>query len=303
MDIKIDAVTKMYRGGVTALKDVTLTIPTGMYGLLGPNGAGKTTFMRLLAGIVRPTSGVIHVGPYNVCTSTGRRNMQQILGYLPQELGFYPDLSARELLDYLAILKGMRERTARRKRVEDLLELVGLADVARRPCKTLSGGMKRRLGIAQALLGNPRLLIVDEPTAGLDPEERLRFRNLLATLSGERTVLLSTHIIEDIAQTCQRLAVLKAGQVIFEGSLETLTQEAKDKVFLVTLPVGRQPEGDLSIVSTLNLGQNVQYRVVSESIPQESGVAVEPSLEDGYIWLMRKPTPAVPRSVSARRTE
>lgn len=301
MDIKINAVTKVYRGGVTALKDVTLTIPTGMYGLLGPNGAGKTTFMRMLAGILRPTSGSIHVGPYDARTTAGRRSIQRMLGYLPQSLGLYPDLNARELLDYLAILKGLCERVTRRKRVEELLEMVGLTDVARRKFKTFSGGMKRRVGIAQALLGNPQLLIVDEPTAGLDPEERLRFRNLLATLGGERTVLLSTHIIEDIAQTCQQLAVLKAGQVIFQGSLGTLTNQAQGKVWMVTKPPGNQPQGAITIVSTLNLGHAVQYRVVGESTSQENGVAVEPSLEDGYVWLMRNPTPALAQGVSTNR--
>lgn len=287
MDVKINAVTKVYRGGITALKDVTLTIPTGMYGLLGPNGAGKTTFMRMLAGILRPTSGSIQVGPYDARTTAGRRSVQRVLGYLPQDLGLYPDLSARELLDYLAILKGLRERTTRRKRVEELLEVVGLTDVAQRAFKALSGGMRRRVGIAQALLGDPQLLIVDEPTAGLDPEERLRFRNLLSMLSGERTVLLSTHIIEDIAQTCQQLAVLKAGQVVFQGSLGTLTHQAQGRVFLVTTDPGKQPQGAMSIVSTLNLGHAVQYRVVGEPALQEKSVAVEPSLEDGYVWLMR----------------
>ncbi len=217
MEIVLRGLTKTYRGGVRALSDVDLTIPTGMYGLLGPNGAGKTTLMRILAGILRPTDGTVWIGEHDCATEAGRVAVKRTLGYLPQELGLYPDLSAREFLDYIGILKGMDDRTARQRRVDELLDTVALANVANRKLKTFSGGMKRRVGIAQALLNDPQLLIVDEPTAGLDPEERIRFRNLLADLAGDRTVLLSTHIVEDVAQTCRMLAVLAGGHVRFHG--------------------------------------------------------------------------------------
>ena len=200
MQIDIKHLNKVYRGGVHALTDVDLVIPNGMYGLLGPNGAGKTTLMRILAGILRPTSGNIQVGEYDGNTERGRTAVKRILGYLPQDLGMYPDLSAREFLDYVGILKGMDQRKIRQQRVEELLELVSLSDVANRKLKTFSGGMKRRVGIAQALLNDPQLLIVDEPTSGLDPEERIRFRNLLSDLGGDRIVLLSTHIVEEIGR-------------------------------------------------------------------------------------------------------
>ncbi len=216
--IMMQTLNKVYHGGVYALNNVDLTIPPGMFGLLGPNGAGKTTLMRILAGIVRPTSGTIRIGEYDGGTERGRTAVKRMLGYLPQDFGVYPDLNAREFLDYIAILKGLRDRTLRHKRIEALLEIVSLTQVANRKLKTYSGGMKRRVGIAQALLNDPALLIVDEPTAGLDPEERIRFRNLLSELGGNRTVLLSTHIVEDIAQTCQRLAVLKDGHLIFQGT-------------------------------------------------------------------------------------
>jgi ABC-2 type transport system ATP-binding protein len=287
MQVVIDGLTKTYRGGVRALADVDVTIATGMFGLLGPNGAGKTTLMRILAGILRPTSGTVQIGPHDCGTEAARVAVKRMLGYLPQELGLYPDLSAREFLDYIGILKGMEERAARQRRVDELLETVALANVANRKLKTFSGGMKRRVGIAQALLNDPQLLIVDEPTAGLDPEERIRFRNLLADLAGNRTVLLSTHIVEDVAQTCRVLAVLAGGQVRFHGSVAELVQAARGKVWIVTTD-GPKPEGDCTVVSTLHLGATVQYRVVGEPAPLLNAAPADPSLEDGYVWLMQE---------------
>jgi ABC-type multidrug transport system ATPase subunit len=227
MDIEINDLSKVYKGGVQAINTIDMTIPSGMFGLLGPNGAGKTTLMRILAGILRPTSGTIQIGEYDISTERGRTSVKRMLGYLPQDLGMYPDLSAREFLDYVGILKGMDNRKTRRQRVEELLEIVSLTNVANRKLKTYSGGMKRRIGIAQALLNDPKLLIVDEPTAGLDPEERIRFRNLLSDLGGDRTVLLSTHIVEDIAQTCRNLAIMKSGKVVFQGTTAELVGETR----------------------------------------------------------------------------
>lgn len=287
MHVHIHRLNKIYRGDIHALNNLELTIPNGMFGLLGPNGAGKTTFMRILAGILQPTSGTLHVGDYDGGTEKGRIAIKRILGYLPQDLGVYPDLNAREFLDYMGILKGMNDREERQERVEELLEVVALRDVAQRKLKTFSGGMKRRVGIAQALLNDPQLLIVDEPTAGLDPEERIRFRNLLSDLGGNRTVLLSTHIVEDIAQTCQHLAIMKQGQVIFQGTVAEMVSEARGKVWIVTTQ-GRKPEGNFTVVSTMNMGTSVQYRIVGEPPVQDTAMPVEPSLEDGYVWLMRE---------------
>lgn len=287
MQIDIEHLNKIYRGGVNAITDLSLLIPSGMYGLLGPNGAGKTTLMRILAGILRPTSGTIQVGEYDGNSERGRTAIKRVLGYLPQDLGVYPDLSAREFLDYIGILKGIDERRVRQQRVEELLELVSLSDVAGRKLKTFSGGMKRRVGIAQALLNDPRLLIVDEPTAGLDPEERIRFRNLLSELGGERIVLLSTHIVEDIAQTCRRLAIMNKGRITFQGTTEELINEARGKVWIVTTS-GVKPEGDITVVSTMNMGTTVQYRVVGDLHSTIGAVPTEPGLEDSYVWLMRE---------------
>ncbi len=287
MEITINQLNKVYRGGVHALNEVDLIIPNGMFGLLGPNGAGKTTLMRILAGILRPTSGSLNVGGFDGNSEKGRTSIKRMLGYLPQDLGVYPDLSAREFLDYIGILKGMDVRKVRQKRVEEVLEVVALTDVANRKLKTYSGGMKRRIGIAQALLNDPKFLIVDEPTAGLDPEERIRFRNLLSDLAGDRSVLLSTHIVEDIAQTCRNLAIMKNGSVIFRGSTVDLITETRGKVWTITTD-GTKLQGNFTVVSTMNMGATIQYRVVGELSPRAGAVEIEPSLEDGYVWLMRE---------------
>ncbi|BCL78619.1 multidrug ABC transporter ATP-binding protein [Ktedonobacteria bacterium brp13] len=296
MDITIAHLTKVYRGGVYALDDLSMTIPTGMFGLLGPNGAGKTTLMRILAGILHPSAGEIHVGEFDGGTRQGQNAIKRLLGYVPQDLGMYPDLNAEEFLNYIAILKGMRERVPRQQRVLQLLETVALSDVAKRPLKAFSGGMKRRVGIAQALLNDPQLLIVDEPTAGLDPEERIRFRNLLAEVGNEKTVLLSTHIVEDIAQTCHRLAVMKDGKVIFTGTTSELANISRGKVWML-MSSGAKPQGDLVVVSTINLGNALQYRVVGMPPAELNALPAEPTLEDGYVWLMHT------RASAARRDD
>ncbi|QIN84530.1 ATP-binding cassette domain-containing protein [Rubrobacter tropicus] len=287
MEITIERLTKVYGGKVKALDSVDLEIPTGMFGLLGPNGAGKTTLMRILAGILRPTSGSARVGGNDLSTEAGRLAVKRALGYLPQELGLYPDLSAHEFLDYIGILKGLEDKQTRRRRIEELLDVVGLRDVSKRKLKGFSGGMKRRVGIAQALLNDPRLLIVDEPTAGLDPEERIRFRNLLSDLGGNRTVLLSTHIVEDVAQTSRNLAVMNKGTVLYQGTAADLIRASQDKVWTIETE-GPKPDGGLTVVSTLHLGDSVQYRVVGEPSANLNAKPTPPSLEDGYVWLMRE---------------
>ncbi len=286
MQVMIERLSKVYGRNVRALDGVDLVIERGMFGLLGPNGAGKTTLMRILAGILHPTEGSVRIGEWDATTERGRTAVKRVLGYLPQELGVYPDLSARQFLDYIGILKGLDDGRARRRRVSELIETAGLSDAADRKLKTFSGGMKRRVGIAQALLNDPHLLIVDEPTAGLDPEERIRFRNLLSELGGERTVLLSTHIVEDVAQTCRDLAVLSAGRILFQGTTAGLVDAARGSVWTVTT-AGEKPAGDLTVVSTLHLGTAVQYRVVGAPAATAHATPTEPSLEDGYVALMR----------------
>jgi len=287
MHIAIQGLTKVYGGKVHALNGVTLAIQSGTFGLLGPNGAGKTTLMRILAGILRPTAGTLKIDGQEIRSERDRTQVKRTLGYLPQELGLYPDLTAREFLDYIAILKGLDHARERRARIDELFQLVGLTEVAGRKLKAFSGGMKRRVGIAQALLNDPRLLIVDEPTAGLDPEERIRFRNLLADLGGNRVVLLSTHIVEDIAQTCRDLAVLTQGRVIFQGTIPALLAEANGHVWVFS-GENMRPEGDFTLVSAVPLaGSGMQYRIVGTPPPNVAAHRAPPSLEDGYVWLMR----------------
>lgn len=289
--IEIVNLSKTYgKGGrsVQALNGIDLKIKSGMFGLLGPNGAGKTTLMRILAGIVNPTNGMVNIGGHDLSSEAGKKAVKTVLGYLPQELGVYPELTAYQFVDYMAILKGIDNAQQRRLQVEKTLELVGLMDAAERKLKGFSGGMKRRVGIAQALVNNPQLLIVDEPTAGLDPEERIRFRNLLVNLAAERTVILSTHIVEDIGQTCTDLAVLGHGKVLFRGSPSELTKAASGHVWMVTTSALEKPDHGLTIVSMLHLADGTQYRLVGESITGfPKAQPASPGLEDGYIWLMK----------------
>jgi len=272
-------------GRVTALDGVDLTVSDGMFGLLGTNGAGKTTLMRILAGVLPATAGRVVVGGHDLSTRSGRVAVQRRLGYLPQDVGLYPDLTPTEFLDYIGLLKGLDDRTARRRQVGELLDLVGLADVAGRKLKGFSGGMRRRVGIAQALLGDPTLLIVDEPTVGLDPEERIRFRTLLSGLAGARTVLLSTHIVEDVAQTCRQTAVLAGGRVLFTGAVTDLTARAEGVTWEVI--TAGPPPTDGVVVSAIARTDGTHYRVVSPRQPAPDAVLVSPSLEEGYVALMR----------------
>jgi ABC-2 type transport system ATP-binding protein len=289
--IEIAGLTKTYgRGAKTAraLRGVDLQIPPGMFGLLGPNGAGKTTLMRILAGIVHPSQGTLRVEGHDLTTETGKRAVKSILGYLPQELGMYLELTAAQFVDYMAILKGLEDSRQRARRVAEVLERVALQDAAHREIKGFSGGMKRRVGIAQALVNDPKILIVDEPTAGLDPEERIRFRNLLVNLAADRTVILSTHIVEDIGQTCREIAVLAHGRVLFRGTPAELTQAASGHVWTVTSPHLEEPEQGQTVVSMLHMAEGIQYRLVGLRAEGDSRAEpVRPSLEDGYVWLMK----------------
>ncbi|MDA0563593.1 ABC transporter ATP-binding protein [Streptomonospora sp. S1-112] len=283
MDVAITGLTKTF-GRRTVLDAVDLEFGAGMTGLLGPNGAGKTTLMRLLAGVLRPSSGALVVGGHDLRTRAGRAFTRRVLGYLPQHLDLYPDLSAREFLDYIALLKGVDDARTRRADVARLLDRVGLADSADLRLGGFSGGMRRRVGIAQALLGDPRLVIVDEPTAGLDPEERMRFRSLLAGLGERCTVVLSTHVLDDVAQTCPRVAVLAAGRVVYTGATSGLTAYAQDRTYLVDTD-GPQPTG-AAVTNAAATPEGMRYRVVADE-PPPGAVPVAATLEDGYAALMR----------------
>jgi ABC-type multidrug transport system ATPase subunit len=285
--ITVDHLVKTYPGNIHALADVSLRIAGGMFGLIGANGAGKTTLMRILACLVRPTGGKIEVLGHDLATVGGRTATKSILGYLPQELGLYPSLSAREFLDYLAILKGVNDPRVRKQQVGTVLEAVRLTEVADRKLKTYSGGMKRRFGMAQALLGDPQVLIVDEPTVGLDPEERVRLRNLLSEIAQRCTVILSTHIIEDISASCTHLALMYKGQVVYQGTPGEMIASARGHVWSI-VTAGPQPNHGVSVVSTLQLQNGIQYRVVGEPEPGAQAAPIEPSLEDGYIWMTRE---------------
>jgi len=285
MKVRIDSLVKVYPKGVRALDGVDLEISEGMFGLLGPNGAGKTTLMSILATLVRPTSGTARVDGWDVSDRNQRWLVKSVLGYLPQDLGTYPELTAGEFLTYMATLKGFNSRTARRAEVKRLLEAAGLEEVAGRKTRALSGGMRRRLGIAQALIGDPKLLIVDEPTAGLDPVERVRFRTLLASLAAGRVVILSTHIVEDIAATCNDLAVLISGRVGFRGSPAELTALAASSVWEIAVPPGAQVDPHLRVVASVSGASGTRLRVLGTK-PDETAVEVAPGLEDGYLKLL-----------------
>jgi ABC-type multidrug transport system ATPase subunit len=244
--------------------------------------------MRILAGIVEATEGSILVNGIDISTDRGKRRVKEDLGYLPQELGLYPDLTARQFIDYMAILKGVDSAPVRKRRTQEVLEMVSLMDVADRKIKGYSGGMKQRVGIAQALVNDPKILIVDEPTAGLDPEERIRFRNMLVNLASDRIVLLSTHIVGDIGQTCRNMAVLSEGTLLFEGDPVELTRMAEGHVWTITGSESEKPDEGLTVVSMQHMPDGARYRVVGDHVDRYLGAVEEsPSLEDGYVWLMK----------------
>lgn len=283
--LSIQEIIKVYPGPVAAVKGISLDLEPGLFGLLGPNGAGKTTFMKILATLLAPTSGSFRLE--SVDGVEDPLAVRRRLGYLPQDFGFYPNLSARAMLTYLAQLKGIPFR-GRRKHVTELLDRVNLRDVARRHLRHYSGGMRQRFGIAQALLGSPDLLIVDEPTAGLDPQERVRFYNLLGELARDRVVILSTHIVEDVRVLCRRFAIIRSGRLVYSGDPTHLLQEIEGKVFEGFLPKEevsplRETYG---VASAVISGQADAYRVRVVLCPQQAPPtgfqAATATLEDGY---------------------
>ena len=285
MQLTVNNLGKQYKRDFWGLKDFSLDIKPGILGLLGPNGAGKSTFMRMLATITKPTDGTITWNGVNVVKSPDV--LRDVLGYLPQDFGVYPNLNAIEFLEYMAAIKGLDSVSAKR-RIDELLQLTNLVEAAKRPLGGYSGGMRQRVGIAQALLNDPQLLIVDEPTVGLDPEERVRFRNLLSDLSGERIVILSTHIVSDVEATATHIALVNKGQLLREAAPEKLLNELENKVWEWTvhsddLPALKQKH----IVSgTIRRSDGVQVRVVSADKPDADAQNVSPNLEDAYLFFI-----------------
>jgi len=298
MQLRVEDLSKNYCGNVQALRGVNLALKPGVLGLLGPNGAGKSTLMRILATITRPSSGRVLWNNSDIAQHPDA--LRSSLGYLPQDFGVYPNLNAVEFLDYLAAVKGIPAADARR-RISELIALVNLADAAKRPLGGYSGGMRQRVGIAQALLNDPQLLIVDEPTAGLDPEERVRFRNLLSELSGERLVILSTHIVSDVEAVATEIAILAHGQLLAHGAPETLLAGVTGKIWEVVVPSAELPalRAKHLISSTAHRADGVHARVVSDSAPSGAARPLEPSLEDAYLSILATHRNAVPAGVVA----
>lgn len=285
MRLVIEGVSKRYKGGVWGLRDFSLRLEPGVLALVGPNGAGKSTLMRILATITRPTEGSVTWNGTDVVDSPNA--VRRILGYLPQDFGVYPNLNAVEFLEYMAALKGLKGR-ASRQRIQELLAVVNLFDVRKRPLGGFSGGMKQRLGIAQALLNDPGLLIVDEPTAGLDPQERVRFRNLLSELAGERIVILATHIVSDAEATATRVAIIHQGALLKHAEPEGLLQSVEGRVWQWIVPSGELTTARRRhiVSSAARRSDGVHLRVVGRAPPAPQARAARPTLEDAYLYFI-----------------
>ena len=287
MHIRIENLNKIYKGGSYALKNLNLEIPNGMFGLLGPNGAGKSTLMRILVTLMKPTNGKVYFNDFEL--SKNRREIRSMLGYLPQDFSFFSKLKTYEFLDYTARLAGMKNGNVRRAAVDQMLEEVGLFEARDRNANKLSGGMKRRLGIAQALINDPKVIIVDEPTTGLDPEERIRFRNLLSTISTRDVIIiLSTHIVGDISSTCHNMALLNKGKLAFTGSPEELVKEAEGNVWQIQATETEYMEINekYPVISTIPIDGGWEVQVVAEEINGYQGKRIAPNLEHAYVHFM-----------------
>jgi ABC-2 type transport system ATP-binding protein len=289
--LTINNISKTYPNGVAALKNVTLTIPNGMYGLLGPNGAGKSTLMRILATLQDPDEGSVrlhHASGQDIDVCNEKYEVRKTLGYLPQEFGVYPKATAHELLDHFAVLKGYSERSSRRKVVEALLHKTNLWDVRKQKLGGYSGGMRQRFGVAVALLGNPGLLIVDEPTAGLDPAERVRFLNLLSELGEKSVVLLSTHIVEDVSELCTRMAIIDQGEILLEAEPMQAIRNLRGKIWkqMIEKSALAETERNHSVISTKLFSGKTVVHVFHHEMPAVGFEAAEPNLEDVYFSTM-----------------
>jgi len=286
MNLSIQNAGKQYRGNFWGLREFTLELGPGVLGLLGPNGAGKSTLMRILATITKPTEGTI---TWNGDSITRKPNaIRDVLGYLPQDFGVYANLNAREFLEYMASIKGLKTSAAR-QRIDELLLLVNLSEAAKRPLGGYSGGMKQRVGIAQALLNDPQILIVDEPTVGLDPEERVRFRNLIADLSGERIVILSTHIVSDVEATATAIAIMDKGHLIIHALPEEILKAVEGKVWRWVIPSSELPavRAQHRVSATVRRSEGVHVRIVGDAAPHGEAEAVQATLEDAYLWYVQ----------------
>jgi ABC-2 type transport system ATP-binding protein len=286
MNLHIRNIFKTYPNGVHALKDVTLTIPPGMYGLLGPNGAGKSTLMRILATLQEADAGTVTLGAIDVLSQ--KDEVRKTLGYLPQEFGVYPKVSAEKLLEHFALLKGVATRGERKDVVEALLRQVNLYDVRKQSLGGYSGGMKQRFGVAVALIGHPKLMIVDEPTAGLDPAERVRFLNLLAELGENSVVLLSTHIVDDVSELCTNMAIIDRGEILLEAAPLRAVNELRGRIWrrVISKDELSQLERDNAVISTKLLAGRTVVRVHSDVTPGDGFEPVEPDLQDVYFSAM-----------------
>jgi ABC-2 type transport system ATP-binding protein len=293
MQISVSQLSKRYPGGKLALKGIDLDIPKGLFGLLGPNGAGKTTLMRILVTLLKPSSGNVKINSLDI--RKNRKEIRRLIGYLPQDFSVFAKLTVWEFMDYSACLNGLLSRNQRRDKIDMLLETVGLFEARDRLAGKLSGGMKRRLGIAQTLIGNPPFLVVDEPTVGLDPEERIRFRNLLSDLTTQdRIILLSTHIVGDISSTCETIALMDLGRIIFHGPPSELVDGARGKVW--TISTGYEDldswKARFPVISTVPSESGYELRIVAENPDTSEAKPAEPNLEDAYIHYMQKASSA-----------
>lgn len=289
MKLQISNLTKTYSNGVKALDNLNLEIGTGMFGLLGPNGAGKSSLMRTIATLQKPNSGSISFDEINVLED--QNALRKVLGYLPQEFGVYPNMSAERLLDYFAQLKGISSSSDRKAIVKEVLEVTNLWDVRKKSVSGYSGGMKQRFGIAQLLLNNPKLIIVDEPTAGLDPAERHRFLNVLREIGTNHTVIFSTHIVDDVKELCNDLAILNGGKILYRGTPTDSTKELEGKIWMriVERDELEKFEKEFNIISSnYNQDNTLNIRVFSETKPDETFVPATPHLEDVYFVTLKK---------------
>lgn len=287
MTIHVDNVTKDFPSKPLAIDHLSATFDMGMTGLLGANGAGKTTLMRIVCGILPPTSGTVYVDGADISSKEALLAHKRSLGYLPQDLEPYANLTPREFLEYVSLLKEVTGTRRIRQEADELIERVGLSDAANRRIGGFSGGMRRRVGIAQALTGNPNTIVVDEPTAGLDPEERMRFRTLLSTLGSERTIILSTHILDDVAQTCPQVCVMRAGQLLYTGRTSDLVHHGEGVTFAVLS--NTPPAPDMHVVNASVTPEGTLYRLVGTT-PPAGAEPVPPTIEDGYIAVMNRVT-------------
>ena len=287
MKIEIQDLNQIYPNGNQALKNINLELGTGMFGLLGPNGAGKSTLMRILVTLMKPTSGLVMVDGKDI--QKHRKELRTMLGYLPQDFRFFTALKTWEFLDYTGSLAGLKNKKERLAEVDRLLDQVGLLEARDRQANRLSGGMKRRLGIAQALIGNPKIIIVDEPTTGLDPDERIKFRNVLSQLSQHDVIIiLSTHIVGDISSTCQGMALLNRGEMVYNGSPENLVKHAEGHVFKLNLTPEEyeKVKEQYNVISTIPVETGWEVQVVTDNVPEYDAVPIIPNIEHAYVYYM-----------------